>query len=89
MRVIDLPKLLKKKSRWGKRDELWKNKNLQCDFRKHGFNKCWYTEVKLIGQDAPVDHFRPKAEIKPYENYNYNKPLQTQGYYWLKRDPKN
>ena len=48
MRFIDLPKLLKKKSSWGKRDELWKNKNLQSDFREYGFNKCWYTEVKLI-----------------------------------------
>ena len=89
MRFINLPKLLKKRSRWGHRDELWKNKTLQCDFRECSFNKCWYTEVKLIGQDAPVDHFRPKAEIKPYKNYNFNKPLQTQGYYWLRREPSN
>ena len=89
MRVVDLPKLLKKRSRWGNRDELWKNKKLQSDFREQGFNKCWYTEIKLIGQDTPVDHFRPKAEIKPFKNYNYNRPLQTQGYYWLRREPNN
>ena len=89
MRVIDLPKLLKKRYRWGNRDELWKNPTLQSDFREFSHNKCWYTEVKLAGHDAPVDHYRPKAEIKPYENYNYNKPLQSQGYYWLRRDPNN
>ena len=30
-----------------------------------------------------------KAEIKPFKNYNYNRPLRTQGYYWLRRDPNN
>lgn len=89
MRFIDLSKLLKKRYRWGNRDELWKNPKLQSDFREYSQNKCWYTEVKLAGHDAPVDHHRPKAEIKPYENYNYNKPLQTQGYYWLRREPNN
>ena len=89
MRVIDLSELLKKRNRWGNREELWKNKNLQADFREQGFNKCWYTEVKLIGQDAPIDHFRPKSEIRKYKDYNYNEPLQTQGYYWLKREPEN
>ncbi len=89
MRVINLQELLKKRKRWGDQDELWKNKKLQSDFREHSNNKCWYTEVKLIGQDAPIDHIRPKAEIKPYKHYNYNKPLQTQGYFWLRREPSN
>lgn len=89
MRFIDLPKLLKKRYRWGNRDELWKNAKLQSDFREYSHNKCWYTEVKLAGHDAPVDHFRPKAEIRPYEHYNFNQPLQAQGYYWLRREPNN
>lgn len=89
MRFVDLSRLLRKKYRWGNRDELWKNSKLQSDFREYSFNKCWYTEVKLAGHDAPVDHHRPKAKIQPYKNYNYNKPLQTQGYYWLRRDPNN
>lgn len=89
MRYIDLTTLLRKRYRWGHRKELWKNKALQTDFRVFGHNKCWYTEVQLIGQDAPVDHLRPKAEIKPFEDYNYNRPLATQGYYWLKNEPNN
>ena len=89
MRFIDLNELLRKRSRWGHRQELWKNKELQKDFRDHGFNKCWYTEVKLLGQDAPIDHWRPKAEIRQYKAYNYNRPLQCQGYYWLSNDPNN
>ena len=89
MRVIDLEELLKKRDQWGDRQDLWKNKKLQTDFRECSNNKCWYTEIKLIGQDTPVDHWRPKAEIKPYKTYNFNKPLQAQGYHWLKREPSN
>lgn len=89
MRFVDLTSLLQKRYRWGNRKELWKNKKLQEDFRSAGHNKCWYTEVQLIGQDAPVDHWRPKAEIKPFEGYNYNRPLAAQGYYWLKNQPNN
>ncbi len=89
MRYIDLDKLLCKRSRWGHQQELWKNRTLKQDFRDSSFNKCWYTEVKLIGQDAPIDHFRPKAEIKPFEEYKYNTPLAACGYYWLKNDPSN
>lgn len=89
MRYIDLNSLLVKKKSWGKRKELWKNKKLQEDFRKHSFNKCWYTEVILLGQDTPIDHWRPKAEVKPYKHYNYNKTIAAQGYDWLANEPTN
>lgn len=89
MRFIDLEKLLKKRNRWGNRRELWKNNNLKKDFRDYFYNKCWYTEIILIGQDAPIDHFRPKARIAPFENYNYNRPLAGLGYFWLKNIPEN
>lgn len=89
MRFIDLPALLKKRKRWGNRKELWRNTNLQSDFREHSHNKCWYTEVQLIGQDAPIDHWRPKGAIKAFKKYNFNKPLAAQGYYWLKNSPDN
>ncbi len=89
MRYIDLNPLLVKRKAWGSRKELWKNKKLQEDFRKHSFNKCWYTEVKLLGQDTPIDHWRPKAEVKPYKHYNYNKAIAAQGYYWLESEPTN
>ena len=89
MRFIDLNELIKKRSRWGHRKELWKNKKLQKDFREHGANKCWYTEVQLIMQDAPIDHFRPKGEIVPFRSYNYNKPLRNSGYHWLTNEPRN
>ena len=89
MRYIEIDRLLRKRSRWGHRKELWKNKNLQDDFRGFFFNKCWYTEVILIGQDSHIDHFRPKAGILPFEQYKYNTPLKEFGYYWLKNDPRN
>ena len=89
MRYIDLQELLRKRARWGHRRELWKNKALQQDFRDFSYNKCWYTEVKLIGQDAPIDHFRPKAKVDQFENYEYNRPLSQCGYHWLSNDPAN
>ena len=89
MRYIDIEELLRKRSRWGNRRELWKNKNLQNDFRKYFYNKCWYTEIKLIGQDAQIDHYRPKGAVAQYENYRFNEPLAQCGYYWLKNDPSN
>ena len=89
MRYIEIDRLLRKRCRWGHGQELWKNKNLKQDFREFSFNKCWYTEVKLIGQDAPIDHFRPKAKIQPFEGHKYNAPLADRGYFWLKNDPSN
>lgn len=89
MRYINLTELLKKRASWGNSQELWKNDTLVEDFKNHGLKKCWYTEVELLGQDPHIDHWRPKAEIKPFENYNYNKPLRNKGYDWLKNDPEN
>ena len=89
MRYIDLEPLLRKRPRWGQRRELWKNSNLQQDFRDYFYNKCWYTEVILIGQDAHIDHFRPKAKVIQFETYKYNQPLSDIGYHWLKNDPSN
>lgn len=89
MRYIDIKGLLRKRKRWGNRKELWKNKNLQKDYRDYFYNKCWYSEIKLLGQDAPIDHFRPKAQVKQFEDYKFNQPLANCGYYWLSNEPSN
>lgn len=90
MRYIDLEELiLTKQNAWGNSSELWENKKLKKDFREHFHNKCWYTEVELIGQDAHIDHFRPKQKVRQFEQYNYNEPLADCGYHWLKNDPHN
>ena len=89
MRYINLEVLLRKRRRWGNSIELWKNKVLREDFREHFYNKCWYTDVMLIGQDPQIDHFRPKKGIKAFEKYNYNAPLAHCGYYWLAGEPEN
>lgn len=59
------------------------------DFRNALFGKCWYTETSLTGADTDIDHFRPKANVKQYKNYNYNSSLDGSGYEWLKNDPSN
>lgn len=89
MRYIDLSGILTKRRNWGNSAKLWENKQLKRDFRDYFHNKCWYTEVQLIGQDVHIDHFRPKAAVKQFEKYNYNHPLSTCGYYWLKNDLRN
>lgn len=83
MRYIKIEDLLVFRSRWGQGDTLWKNSVLKKDFRDFFHNKCWYTEVPLVGQDVHIDHFRPKAEVKPFENFKYNHLIQDKGYYWL------
>ena len=89
MRYIDINALLQNRVNWGNGAELWKNPVLKRDFRDFFNDKCWYTEVPLAGFDIDIDHFRPKSEVKQFENYNYNVPLAATGYYWLKNDPKN
>ena len=89
MRYIKIEDLLVFRSRWGQGDTLWKNSVLKKDFRDFFHNKCWYTEVPLVGQDVHIDHFRPKAAVKPFENFKYNHLIQDKGYYWLANDPSN
>ena len=89
MRYIDLEKLLRKRGNWGDGAELWKDPVLKRDFRDFFNDKCWYTEVPLAGFDIDIDHFRPKSEVKQFEGYNFNRPLETTGYYWLKNAPEN
>ena len=89
MRYIKIEDLLVIRSRWGQGNELWKNSVLKKDFRDFFYNKCWYTEVLLVGQDVHIDHFRPKAAVKPFENFKYNHLIQDKGYYWLANDPSN
>lgn len=56
--------------------------------------KCWYSEVPLIGTDFDVDHFRPKGDVKVSEKRYAcrQKNGNTQnhgGYWWLAFEAKN
>lgn len=89
MRFVETEELYKKRNTWGNSGEIWKNEKLKSDFRDIFHNKCWYTEVRLVGQDVHIDHFRPKSEVTLYKDYHYNEPLKSSGYYWLKNDVSN
>ncbi|EGW41749.1 hypothetical protein [Desulfosporosinus sp. OT] len=89
MRYLDTTELLQKRSSWGDRTELWKNEQLREDFKELFYGKCWYTEIKLLGQDVHIDHFRPKAEVRRFQDNPYNEPLQHTGYSWLANDEAN
>ena len=92
MRYIKIEDLLVFRSRWGQGNELWKNSVLKKDFRDFFYNKCWYTEVLLVGQDVHIDHFRPKAAVKPFENFKVNSDYQPSFYHreggFLRSDKK-
>lgn len=89
MRYIHLEELLAKRENWGHGSELWKSSSLKKDFREFFYNKCWYTEVCLTGQDVHIDHFRPKAAIKPFQEFKYCERLKDCGYFWLANVPNN
>lgn len=89
MRYIDPINLYTKHRTWGKKNDLWKNATLKKDFREVFHNKCWYTECSLVGHDIHIDHFRPKAQLKSYESYHWNKCLESEGYEWLKETYTN
>ena len=89
MRYIDTSALLARRDAWGNSQELWRNPALNSDFKDFFHGKCWYSEADLAGQDAHIDHFRPKAKIVPYEYYEFNVSLKDVGYHWLKNDVTN
>lgn len=89
MRYIDRKNLLSKHRRWGNPADKWRDRTLREDFEAHFFGKCWYTEADIAGSDAHIDHFRPKDEVKQFQNYDYNVPIATTGYNWLRNDVKN
>lgn len=89
MRYIDTTTLYAKSANWGNPEELWTDDMLKKDFINHFHNKCWYTEASLAGHDKPIDHFRPKAKIDAFGNFDFNKPIASLGYDWLKNDYSN
>ena len=85
MRYIDMTDLLAKQANWGNPPELWRDSTLRRDFKDFFHKKCWYSEASLAMNDVHIDHFRPKAKVVQYEQYNYNEPLKDTGYYWIKK----
>lgn len=89
MRYIDTTALLAKQPSWGSPAELWSDRALKKDFKDFFYKKCWYSEARIAMSDVHIDHFRPKAKVVQYENFDFNAPLADTGYYWMKNDVKN
>lgn len=89
MRYIDTTALLAKRSNWGNPADLWTDRALKRDFKDFFYKKCWYSEVRIAMSDVHIDHFRPKAEVVQYKNFDFNAPLANIGYYWLRNDVNN
>jgi uncharacterized protein (TIGR02646 family) len=79
--LIDAPDLASRKTilKKVKSSDVWRDfyKLLPEQFRK----KCWYCEAEDIRSDMPVDHFRPKNEVK--------EECKHDGYWWLAFDWSN
>lgn len=89
MRYIDTSDLLSKKDTWGTPKDRWRDEKLRMDFLEYRSRKCWYSESLIDGDDAAIDHFRPKSAVKPYKRYEYNQELEQVGYHWLGNDVSN
>lgn len=89
MRYIDTTDLLVKQVNWGNPPERWKDPILRRDFKDFFYKKCWYSEASIAMNDVHIDHFRPKARVVQYEQYDFNSPLKDVGYHWLKNDVTN
>lgn len=73
-----------------KRAETWGSKSLLESLQGIVGNKCWYTEVSLVGADPNVDHFRPKGRVVEIDSSTLKKTSDiSPGYWWLAFEPKN
>lgn len=66
-----------------KRYATWSHKEVLTALRAAAGNKCWYSEVKLEGQDPNVDHFRPKGRIQEVDANLQKTGVVSIGYWWL------
>ncbi len=66
-----------------KRDATWAHSEVLAALRAAAGNKCWYSEVKLEGQDPNVDHFRPKGRIQEVDANLQKTGVESDGYWWL------
>ena len=89
MRYIDMTALLVKQARWGNPADRWRDPLLRDDFKNFFHKKCWYSEAFVGMSDIHIDHFRPKAKVIQYKNFDFNAPLANIGYYWLRNDVTN
>lgn len=57
----------------------YKSDSVKETLRNDQYNKCCFSEAKFVGDDAHVEHFRPKGRVDEWPlGFSY-KP----GYYWL------
>ena len=82
-------RIVKKQDRWGRKFWTFENITLKKRLRDFFHNKCWYTEVPLTGQDVHIDHhFRPKAAIRPFQEFKYNQQPKMKDITGWKTCPK-
>ena len=65
------------------RSVTWGHSDVVNALRAVAGNKCWYSEVKLDGQDPNIDHFRPKGRIREIDADLQNTGTESEGYWWL------
>ncbi len=61
-----------------KHDSVWKE--LKDVLASWSYGKCWYSELRELGSDYHVDHFRPKGRVKN------DGEAERDGYWWLAFD---
>lgn len=62
---------------------LWRDRDLKKLLSKWSHGKCWYSELRELGSDYHVDHYRPKGRVR-----SEGEP-DRDGYWWLAFDWTN
>lgn len=71
----------KRKEIIDKNEGVWRE--LKDTLMRWSYGKCWYSELRDVGSDYHVDHFRPKGRVRnPGED-------EREGYWWLAFDWTN
>jgi hypothetical protein len=55
----------------------WRELRLKETLLRWSHNKCWYSELKDVGSDYHVDHYRPKGRVRNEGEEG------REGYWWL------
>ena len=73
-----------------KRKETWGHPDVVKALCAVVGDKCWYSEVSLVGADPEIDHFRPKGYVSEVDCNSLKKTGETSsGYWWLAFEPRN
>src|SRR5262249_49981816 len=65
------------------REKTWGAIEVREALRSIVGDKCWYSEVSIVGADPNVDHFRSKGRVREVNRDLQDMKKTSPGYWWL------